>query len=103
MNRRVLSSLLLSVVLAALPFYLYDLAVSQPDDDRFFFEGIFFWYLGLVFFFSHRYANYVYLLRAIDYAFTSFAVIGGKYRTMIYGTAFCVVAVIQQCRWLFAG
>ena len=84
----------------ALPIYLYSVAVNQTGDDRLFFEGVFFWCLGLTFFLSARYANNVYLLYWIDYAFSRFAVVGGKYRTLIYGAAFCLVAVIQQVRWL---
>jgi hypothetical protein len=102
MNPRATLSGLLSVLLIGLPIYLYHLADSQPDDDRLFWEGVFFWALGLIFLFARRFADRVYVLRALDYAFTQFAVVGGKYRTRIYGTAFCLVAAIQQCRWLFA-
>lgn len=82
--------------------YLYDVAASRADDDRLFLEGVFFWYLGVAFFLSRRYASSVYLLLAIDYISTNFAVVGGKYRTFVYGGLFCVVAIIQQLRWLFA-
>ena len=99
---RIASSALLSLCVAALPVYLYYVAVAQTDDDRLFLEGVFFWSLGLTFIFSSRYAKDVYLLYLIDYVFKNFAVIGGKYRTRIYGVVFCVVGVIQQSRWLFA-
>jgi len=99
----IIPSVLLSIFLAALPVYLYYLADAQADDDSLFVEGAFFWCLGLTFIFSSRYAKHVYLLYLIDYAFTKFAVVGGKYRTLIYGVVFCVVGIIQQIRWLTAG
>lgn len=100
---KIVVSVLLSVGLAALPVYLYYFIGTQPDDDKLFAEGLLFWSLGLTFLFSSRYAKDVYLLYLIDSFFRNFAVVGGKYRTLIYGVAFCAVAVIQQARWLFAG
>ena len=93
-------SVFLSVVFAAIPVYLYDLGMAQTGDDRLFVEAIFFWYLGFVFIFSFRYSSRVLLLAALYYAFSKFAVVGGQYRTYIYGAAFIVVGCIQFFRWL---
>ena len=101
-NSRTIISGVLSLGLIVLAVYLYQVTAAQPADDRLFFEGVFFWYLGVVFLLSRRYAENVFLMRAIDYAFTTFAIVGGRYRTLIYGLAFCAVALIQQLRWLFA-
>ena len=100
---RSILSVTASVILGLLPVYLYYVATSQADDNRLFFEGIFFWYLGIVFILSARYAKQIYLLQAIDYVFKNFAVVGGRYRTLIYGIGFCIVAAIVHYRWLFAG
>jgi FlaA1/EpsC-like NDP-sugar epimerase len=91
-----------SLLLVLLAVWLYYLADSRPADEKLFLEGLFFWFLGLVFLLAKRYAAQVYLLNGIDVAFTKFAVVGGKYRTYIYGAGFCAVALIQQLRWLFA-
>jgi hypothetical protein len=102
MNNKIALSVIVSLLLTAIPIYLYFLAVAQLNDDRLFVEAIFFWALGLIFIFAARYANKVYLLNAIHYVFSTFAVIGGKYRTYIYGTGFLVVGLIQMGRWLMA-
>lgn len=99
----VIASALVSLLLIAIPIYLYVVAVAQQGDDRLFVEAIFFWSLGLIFVLSSRFASKVYLLRLIHYAFSTFAIIGGKYRTYIYGIAFLIVGCIQASRWLMAG
>lgn len=95
-----LFSVLMSLLLAGCAVYMYTFAVGRSSDDRLFFEAVFFWYLGLVFMYSSRYANRVLLLFAIHFAFSKFAVIGGKYRTYIYGAGFLIVGCIQAWRWL---
>lgn len=98
--RKLIFSLLVSLLLAGIPIYLYMVGMAQRDDDKLFFEAIFFWFLGLTFIFSSKYASNVFLLYVIHYAFSTFAVIGGKYRTYIYGAAFMIVGFIQAYRWL---
>lgn len=94
------TSILISLVLVAVPIYLYIVGMAQLNGDKLFFEAVFFWFLGLIFIFSSRYASKVFLLYVIHYAFSTFAVIGGRYRTYIYGAAFLIVGAIQAYRWL---
>ena len=95
--------MLASLLIVAIQIYVYIAGVSQQGDDRLFVEGIFFWLLGLIFVLSSRFANKIYLLHLIYYAFSTFAIVGGKYRTYIYGALFLSVGCIQMYRWLMAG
>ena len=51
MARNVVFSVLVSLLLIAVPIYLYTVAVAQQGDDGLFVEAIFFWSLGAIFIF----------------------------------------------------
>ena len=103
LSGKLLFNLVISSLLVATPIYLYRTGVAQTDDGRYFFEAAFFWFIGLVFIFSSRYEKNVYLLHLIHHVFSKFAVIGGKYRTLIYGGAFLIVGCISIYKWLRIG
>lgn len=83
--------------------FLYDQAASREADGRLLLEGFFFWYLGSLFFLSKRLASVGYLFAWIDFFCREWAVVGGRYRAWIYGSAFWVVAAWRHFQWLYAG
>jgi hypothetical protein len=95
-------SVVISLLLLIVPIYLYRVASTQTDDHHYFYEAVFFWFIGLVFILSERYAKRVYLLHLINHVFSTFAVVGGKYRTRIYGAVFIVVGCVALYKW-FSG
>lgn len=93
-------NLVISVLLAIVPFFIYSYGHSNAGSNELFFESLFFWYLGLIFVFSARYAKNLFVFGLIDYVFSKTSVVGGKYRARIYGAISCVVGAIEAIRWL---
>ena len=99
LNFKSLLNILLSIFLAGIPLYLYFLATNKSK-DKFFFESVFFWYLAAILIFSARYAKNIYLFQFIDFICNKSSLIGGKYRSKIYGAAFCIPAIYAFYKWL---
>jgi hypothetical protein len=91
---------LASVILALTPVYIYRIGHSATGNEQLLFESIFFWYLGAILLVAPRYSKKLYLLELIDKVFTKTSVIGGKYRSKIYGGLACIAAAVTLFRWI---
>lgn len=92
-----------SFLLASVPFVIYKIGESQVGDEKLFFKSIFFWYLGVIFLLSPRYAKKNHLFYLIDFACRKTAAVGSDYRSKIYGAVFCLVGAGYQWQWLTSG
>jgi len=94
-----LLNVLMSLFIIALPAYLYYEADSHAGSDELFLESLLFWNIGLMFVLSKRYSEKITTMFLIDYVCSGFTVIGGEYRSKIYGIGFVVAAIIIDYQW----
>lgn len=93
----------ISLGMVVIPVLLYGFAVEDNDPNSLFFESIFFFYLGLVFIISSRYAHKLLIFKFIDFLCAKSSAIGGKYRSKIYGGAFCIAGLVAAFGWINFG